>query len=192
MSGSVTGSRNGAQAVLQARVQKKRLNTSLACGECEVGTRATTSGECVKCGSGKLRLFVLVALALPVCLCVVYYMMATESRAKQKESIAFVAIMVSQIVTAVQVLGVFDLLLVLWLEPFASILAFGSLLHYDFNMLSPSCVVSTSALMMYGMTVCGFILVFAILILIHCVSVLVFHGGRLTENATPSRKTSQF
>ena len=169
---------------------KKRLNTSLACGKCEVGTRATTSGECDKCGSDELGLFVLVALAFLVFLCVVYFMTATENRAKQKESIALVAIMVSQIVTAVQVLGVFDLLLVMWPEPFASVLAFGSLLHFDYNVLSPSCVVSTSPLMTYGMTVFGFVLVFAILILIHCVS--VFHGGRLTENATPSRKTSPF
>ena len=80
---------------------KNRLNTSLACGECEVGTRATTSGECDKCGSGELGLFVLVALAFLVCLCVVYYMTATENRAKQKESIALIAIMASQIVTAV-------------------------------------------------------------------------------------------
>ena len=46
--------------------------------------------------------------------------------------------------------------------------------------------------MNYGMTVSGFVLVLACLILIHCVSVLVFHGRRLTENVTPLRKTSPF
>ena len=102
---------------------KNRLNTSLACGECEVGTRATTSGECDKCGSGELGLSVLVVLAFLVCLCVVYYLTATENRAKQKEFIALIAIMASQIVTAVQMLGVFD-----------------RLLHFDLTVLSPSCV----------------------------------------------------
>ena len=89
---------------------KNRLNTSLACGECEVGTRATTSGRCDECGSGELGLFVLVVFAFLVCLCVVYYLTATENRAQQEESIALIAILVSQIVTAVQVLKIFDLL----------------------------------------------------------------------------------
>ena len=54
-------------------------------------------------------------------MCVVYFLTATENRAKQKESIALIANMASQIVTAVQVLGFFDRLLVMW--PRASLIA---------------------------------------------------------------------
>jgi len=84
---------------------KNRLNPSLARGECEVGTRATTSGECDKCGSGELGLFVLVVLAFQVYLCVVYYLTDPEDWAKRNESIALIAMMASQIATAVQVLS---------------------------------------------------------------------------------------
>ena len=69
-------------------------------------------GNVVSVGAGQLGLFVLVMLSLPVGLCVVYYLIATENRAKQKDSIALIAIMASQVVTSMQVLGVFDLLLV--------------------------------------------------------------------------------
>ena len=80
----------------------------------------------------------------------------------------------------------------MWPEPFASILAFGSLLHFDLNMLSPSSAVSSSALMSYGMTVSGFVLVLARIIRIHCVSVLVFHGGKcdtVTQNVAALNET---
>jgi len=49
---------------------------------------------------------------------------------------------------------------------------------------------STSALMSFGMTVSGFVLVLACMILIHFVSVLVFRGGRLTECDTVTQNVA--
>jgi len=166
---------------------RNRVNTSLACGECKLGTRATTSGACEECGSGQPWLIALAALFLLVGLCVVYFLIATEDRAKQKNSVALIAILVSQVVTAMQMLGILDLLLLTWPEPFASILALSSILHFDLDVLSPNCVVSTPALMSYGMTVFGFVLLLSLLIFIHCVSVLVFFGGRCSEGRTVAR-----
>lgn len=79
---------------------RNRVNTSLACGECTLGTRATTSGACEECGSGQPWLLALAALFLLVGLCVVYFLIAKEDRAKQKNSVALIAIIASQVVTA--------------------------------------------------------------------------------------------
>ena len=166
---------------------RNRVNTSLACGECTLGTRATTSGACEECGSGQPWLMALAALFLLVGLCVVYFVIAREDRAKEKDSVALIAIIVSQVVTAIQVLGILDLLLVVWPEPFASFLVVSSVLHFDLDVLSPNCVVSMPALMSYGITVFGFVLMLSLLILIHCVSVIVFFGGRCSEGRTIAR-----
>ena len=166
---------------------RNRVNTSLACGECTLGTRATTSGACEECGSGQPWLMALAALFLLVGLCVVYFLIAKEDRAKEKNSVALIAIIVSQVVTAMQVLGILNLLLVVWPEPFASVLVASSVLHFDLDVLSPNCVVSMPALMSYGMTVFGFVVLLSVLVLIHCVSVLVFFGGRCSEGRTIAR-----
>ena len=157
---------------------ENRDNTSLACGECLVGTRPTTSGACEECGSGQPLLMVLAALSLLVGLCIVYFLIATENRARQKDSAALIAIIVSQVVTAIQVLGILNLLSVQWPEPFASILAMSSLLHFNLDVLSPNCVMSTPALMSYCMSLFAFVLLLTVLILIHFVSVIVFFRAR--------------
>ena len=157
---------------------RNRVNTSLACGECRLGTRATSSGACEECGGGEPWLMALAALFLLVGLCLMYFVIATENRAKQKNSYALLAILVSQVATAMQMLGILDLLLVVWPEPFASFLVLSSILHLNLDVLSPNCVVSTPALMSYGITVFGFVLMLSLLILIHCVSVIVFFKGR--------------
>ena len=166
---------------------KNRVNTSLACGECRLGTRATSSGVCEECGSGQPWLMALAALFLLVGLCVVYFVTATENRAKQKDSCTLIAILVSQVVTAMQMLGIFDYLLVEWPEPFASFVVLSSNLNFNLDVLSPNCVVSTPALMSYGITVFGFVILLSLLILIHCVSVLVFFKARFSKGRTVAR-----
>lgn len=78
-------------------------------------------------------------------------------------------------------LGILDLLLVVWPQPFASFLVVSSVLHFDLDVLSPNCVVSMPALMSYSMSLFGFVVLLLVLVLIHCVSVLVFFGGRFKE-----------
>ena len=129
-------------------------------------------------------------LSLVVGLCIVYFLIATENRARQKDSAALIAIIVSQVVTAIQVLGILDLLSVQWPEPFASILAMSSLLHFNLDVLSPNCVMSTPALMSYCMSLFAFVLLLTVLILIHFVSVIVFFRARFFSEGRTSLKPS--
>ena len=46
-----------------------------------------------------------------------YYVVAKENRARQKDSIALITIMGIQMVTTLQILGVFGLLLISWPNP---------------------------------------------------------------------------
>ena len=88
---------------------ENRLSTSIACGDCKSGTCATTSGPCADCQATHVLLLV-GALVLLVFfgLYVVYRVVASADRAKQKLSIAFLTIVTSQTLTVLQVLGVFD------------------------------------------------------------------------------------
>ena len=54
-------------------------------------------------------------------------------------------------------------------------------LNFNLDVLSPNCVVSTPALMSYGITVFGFVILLSLLILIHCVSVLIFFRTRFSK-----------
>ena len=93
----------------------------------------------------------------------------------------------SQVATAMQMLGILDLLLVEWPEPFASFVVLSSTLNFNLDVLSPNCVVSAPALMSYGITVFGFVILLSLLILIHCVSVLVFFKARFSKGRTVAR-----
>ena len=124
----------------------------------------------------------LAALFLLVGLCVVYLVTATKDRAKQRDSFSLIAVLVSQVVTAMQMLGIIE-----WPEPFASFVVLSSILNFNLDVLSPNCVVCTPALMTYGITVFGFVILLSLLILIRCVSVLVFFKARFSKGRTVAR-----
>ena len=77
---------------------ENRPNTSIACGDCKSSTRATTSGPCADCQATDVLLLVGLLLVF-FGLCVVYRVIASEDRAKQKLSIVFKTIVTSQTVT---------------------------------------------------------------------------------------------
>lgn len=78
-------------------------------------------------------------------------------------------------------LEVFDLIFVVWPEPFATIVALGSILNFDVDLLKLNCVVSSSMLLTNCGKLFGFVLMLVDVIGVHCKDVLIFHRGRFRE-----------
>ena len=98
-----------------------------------------------------------------------------------KDSMALCTVMISQVVSSMQVLGIFDIILVVWPEPFAPTLLVGSLLKFDVDILNVNCVVSAPALLKYVGTLLLLVSMLMVMLLIHCFCVLCFYGGRFRE-----------
>ena len=111
----------------------------------------------------------------------VYYLVATENRASAKDSLVLLTIMASQVIASLQLLGVFDILLVIWPEPFATVLKLGNLLNLDMEALNVNCVVSHTELVKYVGTLFGFVVLLATIAVVHVLFVLIVHGGRFRE-----------
>lgn len=161
-----------------------RLNTSIACGECIPGTRPTTSGACVDCLATDLLLLVGAFVLGFLGLLAAYRVLDSENRARQTASVVLMTIVTSQILTAWQMLGVFDLISVTWPEPFATVVALGSIQSLDINLLHVTCVTSASALVTYCGKLFGFVLVLVVLFGTHTLHVLFYHGGRFRKRHT--------
>ena len=70
----------------------------------------------------------------------VYYFFAMQKQASRKDSIALLAIITGQAVNSMQMLGVFDILLTGWSEPFETCLSVASLLCVGIDLLHVNCV----------------------------------------------------
>ena len=78
-----------------------------------------------------------------------YHVVAKEYGTRQKDSIALITIMDNQMVTTLQILGVFGRLLISWPEPFATVLAISSLVNLELDSLNFGCVVPGDPVLAY-------------------------------------------
>ena len=157
----------------------RRDNTSIACGNCEPNFRASTEGPCEPCGGSNLSFLVLAFLCLLVVLSCIYYFVATEDRAKEKGSVALIAIMWSQFVTVLQMMGVFDQLSVTWPATFATILNLANLFNLRLDMLNVDCVVPWPPVARYVGAAFGFVSLLVIMVALHISFVVLFRARQL-------------
>lgn len=145
-----------------------RKVTSIACGECEEGTREEADGPCVECTSID-ALFVIMFLVLVLLstffLCRV---VMWKDLSKQRAS----SIISSQLMTALQILGVFLFLRVEWPEPIETILSVAGLVNLNLKLLSVECLFPISAVGLYCAPYVVYASLLVVVLLIHLV---VFH-----------------
>ena len=152
-----------------------RVNTSIACGECEPFTKPTDDGPCEACGGpdiGLLLVALVVALTLLWC---VYWVVAHEHRARSQKWVMLVGIVGSQFVTAFQMVGLLGSLSFVWPDPFATVVELGSVMNFRFEFLNLDCVVSASAVQRYAGTLFSFVALILCMVVFHYTYVLLFH-----------------
>ena len=123
-----------------------RINTSIACDECEPFTRMTNDGPCEQCTGPDIGLLVAVLVVVVAFLWCVYWVSAKENRRERKNVFTLAAIVGSQFVTLFQMVGALASLSVAWPEPFARIVRLGSLVNFRVEVLNLGCVVATRPL----------------------------------------------
>lgn len=153
------------------------MNTSVACGECEPGTRMTLDGPCVECTDANYWLLALAAIVLVGVLACVYVSIARENRATEKMVVALAAIVVSQMLTMLQMMNVLELS-VEWPDPFATILSFVSVFNFRWELLNYGCVFPVPAFTRYVLTVFSFLVLLLLMLSIHIFHVIVFHWAK--------------
>ena len=129
-----------------------RINTSIACDECEPFTRMTNDGPCEQCTGPDIGLLVAVLVVVVAFLWCVYWVSAKENRRERKNVFTLAAIVGSQFVTLFQMVGALASLSVAWPEPFARIVKLGSLVNFRLEVLNLGCVVATRPLQRYTAT----------------------------------------
>ena len=158
---------------------RHRQNTSIACGECEPRTKKTTVGPCEACTGNDTGLLVAAVVVLLGGLSCVYFAIATENRAKQKDSVALIAIMCSQLLTVFQMLGLFNLLSVQWPEPFATMVKLGTVLNFRLEFLNVGCVGPMSALAWYMFTAFASVFLVIFMVVLHSLRWMAFRFSRI-------------
>ena len=136
----------------------------------------------MECGTSDFVYLVVFAVLVFLGLCCLYRTAITADRAMQKELDILIGIVTSQLVPAMQILGVFGLLLVGWPGPFATVLTVGGLLNLNMDMWSVRCVADTSALNSYVGSALMFLCLPVATLCIHGLFVLIFRGGRFRDH----------
>ena len=98
-----------------------------------------------------------------------------ENHAKKMDSFAFASILVSQVVSLFQMLGVLQALSVTWPEPVATIVEMGSLMNFKLEVLNLGCVVSTPPLSEYVASSFAVVVLIVCVTICHFVHIMVFH-----------------
>ena len=151
-----------------------RINTSIACDECEPFTRMTNDGPCEQCTGPDIGLLVAVLVVVVALLWGVYWVSATENRRERKNVFTLAAIVGSQFVTLFQMVGALASLSVAWPEPFARIVRLGSLVNFRLEVLNLGCVVATRPLQRYTATALIVVLLILCMVLFHFLYLLFF------------------
>ena len=151
-----------------------RINTSIACDECEPFTRMTNDGPCEQCTGPDVGLLVAVLVVVVAFLWCVYWVSAKENRRERKNVFTLAAIVGSQFVTLFQMVGALASLSVAWPEPFARIVKLGSLVNFRLEVLNLGCVVATRPLQRYTATALIVVVLILCMVLFHFLYLLFF------------------
>jgi hypothetical protein len=154
--------------------------TGISCAQCEDDMKAASDGTCVPCDGPDLASLFVVATLIVMVLCAVYRMVGKDI-ARQNHAVMLSFMTLGLLVTLVQQFGVIALFSLDWPEPMRSLMEIMQLFTFDVGVLNVSCVASVSALSQFTATVaipyvCG-----GTVVALHCLSVLLQHGGRFSS-----------
>lgn len=155
-----------------------RVNTSLACADCEAGKAAHPSGECRTCSTGDRAFVASLVVMLALLSLVMYRAIDRENRAKQRQSTVLITLVFGQMVTVVQQLGIIGTLSVTFPEPILSLLQWSHLAVIDIDVLRFDCVAQLTPVLVYLSKICVFASAFVALALSYIVVTLVERGAR--------------
>ena len=135
----------------------------------------TTGGPCVACSTANGWWLAFAAVVCVFFLGCVYGAIVSGNVAKEATAAVLVAIVGSQILTVLQMMGVLEILTVEWPEPFAAVLQIASLLNFRVEVLNMGCVLPVSSLTRYVATAFGFSLLLLVMFAFHLLRLLFFH-----------------
>ncbi|CAE8722883.1 unnamed protein product, partial [Polarella glacialis] len=132
-----------------------RDNETVACISCKSGLSPGDDGACKPCSSRNSAVFSMAIILTVLAIAVLYIFLRNEGQdgKSQSNSLLIASIAVGQCVTISQFLGVFRQLKIGWGSPFVDVLDFVSLLAFNFDWLSLSCVVTFPPWQMYAVRV---------------------------------------
>eukprot|EP00971_Amphidinium_carterae_P034302 675308-Amphidinium_carterae.1 len=155
--------------------------TGVACAECEPGKTPAASGGCGECGGNDFAPLALLGISGLILLVFVYRILDSSERVGQSHTALLVGIAFGQLVTVTQQLGAVGMLSVEWKEPVKSFMLLLGLFTFDIEVLRTSCVKSQGPLERFTMKVSFIFFTVAYMTLVHCVFVVLRHGGRFRQ-----------
>eukprot|EP00434_Breviolum_minutum_P026215 symbB.v1.2.023175.t1/scaffold2102.1/size90421/5 len=117
---------------------------SVACYDCQDGSREKGDGTCESCGHGDYAFFACVMCMMVLGVTALYIGLRRESASSPSGQLLVISTSLTQLLTLVQMLSVLRRFEVDWREPFSSVLVFFEVLSFDVEMLSVSCVTTMS------------------------------------------------
>jgi len=162
-----------------------RLNTSVACSDCEDGKTPGSDGTCVECSGSDILPLVVVVIAGIGVLVTMYMVIDKTSRATQRQGLVLMGLMASQMVTLLQYFGVIADLAIDWTDPLSGMLSFMDIFSFNISIFHPSCISGMTALARYAVNLLGVFVCFLIVLCIHFLTV-IFRYNRNWGKAFPS------
>ncbi|CAE8629313.1 unnamed protein product [Polarella glacialis] len=132
-----------------------RDNETVACISCKSGLSPGDDGACKPCSSGNSAVFSIAIILTVLAIAILYIFLRSEGQdgKSMSNSLLVASVAVGQCVTVFQFLGIFRQLKISWGSPFVEVLDFVSLLAFNFELLSLSCVVTFPPWQMYAVRV---------------------------------------
>lgn len=122
--------------------------TTVACGRCVKGAYASR-GDCLAC-TGNEAGAVVVVVILCVVGVIVFTLAVNNDRIKQPRSLMTIGLLLAQMLTGIQTMGVFKQLKITWFSPMSEILEFMQILTFELSVLRLSCVLGDNTAFNYG------------------------------------------
>ncbi|CAE8630388.1 unnamed protein product, partial [Polarella glacialis] len=146
-----------------------RDNETIACISCSSGLSPGDDGACKPCSSGNSAVFSVAIIVSILAIAVLYIFLRNEGQdgKAQNEAFLIATVAIGQCVGVSQQLSIFGQLKVNWGSPFSEVLEFFSLLAFNMEWLTVSCLARFSPLQMYSARVFLVLLFFIVACCIH-------------------------
>jgi hypothetical protein len=154
----------------------------IQCAMCEPGMTPRDDGTCGPCDGPDSAVFGIAIVVVVICLVGVYFVLDREQKAgSTAHSLLLVAISGSQVVAAIQVLGVISNMTIDWDEPFLTLLDIAKLVTFNIDILRPGCIATFTPTSKYVGSMAIVFIGLAAMLLLFVVSVVIIHKGRFRE-----------
>mmetsp|Transcript_80860 Transcript_80860/g.237659 ORF Transcript_80860/g.237659 Transcript_80860/m.237659 type:complete len:1458 (-) Transcript_80860:181-4554(-) len=154
----------------------------ITCAVCESGKMPGKGGTCQPCGNLEVATPAIAVMVALVAISGSYHIVArsTGQMAPSDQAISFI-ITLGLLMTALQVLGIVGRMPFAWEEPLRSTLEFLQLFVFDIEIFRVGCLGQVTPLGIFAARILIIIFACAWLVVVHCFSVLVWHGRRFGE-----------